>query len=134
MVHTVRMVTTRPLAVATRSAVLVAVVVALAALRVPRPPTLCLLRQVTGIPCPMCGFTTAGVHLGHADLVGAAGASPLAVAVCVGFVLVPFTRRSRLATFWRELPNRWRQLLPVFAIVAVLAFAEIWQLQRFGIL
>jgi hypothetical protein len=80
----------------------------------------------------MCGFTTAAVHLGHADLAGAAGASPLAVAVCVGFVLVPFIRRSRMAMFWRGLPIRWRQLLPVFAIVAVLAFAEIWQLQRFG--
>ncbi|GLY73699.1 hypothetical protein Airi01_019660 [Actinoallomurus iriomotensis] len=134
MVHTVRMVTSRPLAAAWRSAVLVAVVVGLALLRVPRPPTLCLLREATGIPCPMCGFTTAAVRLGHADLVGAAGASPLAVAVCAGFVLVPFIRRSRAATFWRELPNRWRQLLPVFAIVAILAFAEIWQLQRFGII
>jgi hypothetical protein len=128
------MVTSRPWAAASRFGVLIAVVVGLAMLRVPRPPTLCLLRETTGIPCPMCGFTTAAVHLGRADLAGAVGASPLAVAACVGFVLIPFARRSRLATLWRELPNRWRQFIPAFAILAVLAFAEIWQIYRFGIL
>jgi hypothetical protein len=114
--------------------VLIAVVVGLAVIRVPRPPTLCLLREVTGIPCPMCGFTTAAVHLGHADLAGAVGASPLAVATCIGFVLVPIARRSRPATFWRELPRLWRQLIPASAALAVLAFAEIWQLHRFGLI
>jgi hypothetical protein len=128
------MVISRPWAAASRFGLLIAVVVGLAMLHIPRPPTLCLLRETTGIPCPMCGFTTAAVHLGHADLAGAAGASPLAVAACVGFVLIPFTRRSRFATLWRELPNRWRQLIPAFAILAVLAFAEIWQIYRFGIL
>jgi Protein of unknown function (DUF2752) len=134
IVHTVRMVTPRPLAAASRCAMLIAVVVGLAALRVPRPPTLCLLRETTGIPCPMCGFTTAAVHLGHADLVGAASASPLAVAVCAGFVLAPFARRSRLTTLWRELPNVRRQAIPLFTITAALAAAEVWQLFRFGVL
>jgi hypothetical protein len=128
------MVTSRPWAAASRFGVLIAVVVGLAMLRIPRPPTLCLLRETTGIPCPMCGFTTAAVHLGRADRAGAVGAAPLAVAAGVGFVLIPFARRSRLATLWRELPNRWRQFIPAFAILAVLAFAEIWQIYRFGIL
>lgn len=132
--HTVRMVVSRPLAAASRFAVLVAVVVGLAALRVPRPPTFCLLRETTGIPCPMCGFTTAAVRLGHADLAGAVSASPLAVVVCAGFVLAPFVRRSRLTTFWRELPNGGRQAIPLLAIAAVLAAAEAWQLFRFGVL
>ena len=134
VVQTVRMVTSRPWAVAWRFAALVAVVAGLAALHVPRPPTLCLLRETTGIPCPMCGFTTAAVRLGRADLAGAAGASPLAVAACVGFVLIPFVRRSRVATLWGELPNKWRQVFPAVAIVALLVLAEIWQLFRFGIL
>jgi hypothetical protein len=128
------MVTSRPWEAASRFAVLAAAVIGLAALRIPRPPTLCLLRETTGIPCPMCGFTTAAVHLGHADLAGAVGASPLAVAACAGFVLIPFARRSGLATLWRELPIKWRQSVPIFASVAILAFAEIWQLFRFGIL
>jgi Protein of unknown function (DUF2752) len=119
----------------TRGAVLVAGVVGLAALRLPgRPATLCLLRATTGIPCPFCGFTTAGVHLGHADIVGAAASSPLAVATCVGFILAPFIRRSPLAIRWRAMPPRWRQVVPVTAILTVLAASEIWQLIRFGVI
>jgi hypothetical protein len=124
----------RPWGVPTRVILLVAGVVGLAALRISRPPTLCLLRQMTGVPCPLCGFTTAAVHLGHADIMGALGASPLAVATCVGFVLVPVTRRSRLMTQWREMSHRKRQVAPVIAIVAPLIISEVWQLARFGII
>lgn len=124
----------RPWGLPTRVALLLAGVVGLAALRIPRPPTLCLLRQVTGVPCPLCGFTTAGVDLGHADIVGAVSASPLAVAVCAGFVLVPLVRRSKMVTVWRAASHRARQVIPVVAIVAPLIISEAWQLARFGII
>ena len=124
----------RPWGVPTRVTLLLMGVVGLAALRVPRPPTLCLLRQATGVPCPLCGFTTAAVHLGHADVVGALGASPLAVATCLAFVLVPVTRRSRLMTRWREMSHRTRQIAPVVVIVTILIVSEGWQLARFGII
>ncbi|GAA4617705.1 hypothetical protein GCM10023195_79180 [Actinoallomurus liliacearum] len=124
----------RPWGVPARVALLVAVVVGLAALRIPRPPTLCVLRQYTGVPCPLCGFTTAAVHLGHADIVGAFDASPLAVAVCAGFVLVPIARRSRLSTLWQRSSRRTRQIVPIVAIVAPLIVSEVWQLARFGII
>lgn len=128
------MVIRRPSGVPTRVALLLLGVVGLAALRIPRPPTLCLLRQVTGVPCPLCGFTTAGVHLGHADIVGAVSASPLAVAVCAGFVLAPLVRRSRMVTVWRATSHRTRQVIPVVVIVAPLIISEGWQLARFGII
>ncbi|MFL6052376.1 MAG: DUF2752 domain-containing protein [Actinoallomurus sp.] len=130
----VRMGIRRPWGLPTRVALLLAGVVGLAALRIPRPPTLCLLRQVTGVPCPLCGFTTAGVDLGHADIVGAVSASPLAVAVCAGFVLVPLVRRSRMVTVWRATSHRARQVIPAVAIVAPLIVSEAWQLARFGII
>jgi Protein of unknown function (DUF2752) len=119
---------------ATRGAVLGAAVIGLASLRVSRPSTLCLLRATTGIPCPFCGFTTAGVHLGHADIVGAVASSPLAVVTCIGFVLAPFVKRSPLAERWRAAPPRWRQVVPVTAILTILAASEIWQLFRFGVI
>lgn len=119
---------------AVRAAVLAGGVVALAALRVPRPPTLCVLRETTGIPCPLCGFTTAAVHLGRADLAGAAAASPLAVAVCAGFVLAPLVRRTVLWRRWCDMSHSARRLLPIIAIVPVLVLSEGWQLLRFGVL
>lgn len=118
----------------TRFALLAGALAGLAALRIPyRPSTLCLLRGTTGIPCPFCGATTAGVHLGHGDLAGALHASPLAVAMCAGFVAVPVLRRSRLTVWWAGLPTRWRQIGPIFVILPILAAAEVWQLFRFGI-
>ncbi|GAA0346287.1 DUF2752 domain-containing protein [Actinoallomurus spadix] len=124
----------RPWGVPARAALLVAVVAGLAALRVPRPPTLCVLRQYTGVPCPLCGFTTAAVHLGHADLLGAVHASPLAVAVCAGFLVAPLARRSRMGALWRRSSRRTRQVVPIVVIVAPLIASEIWQLARFGII
>jgi hypothetical protein len=107
----------------------------LASLRIPgRPPTLCLLRATTGIPCPFCGGTTAGVDLGHGDPVAALRASPLAVIGGVLFVLTPVIRRSQLAKRWHTLPFRRRLVITTAAIIAALAISEAWQLARFGLL
>jgi len=55
-----------------RVAVGVVGAVTLAHLTIPgRPATLCPLRAFTGIPCPICGGTTAAVHIGHADFADA---------------------------------------------------------------
>lgn len=117
-----------------RLAALAATAAALAVLRVPRPATLCLLRGTTGVPCPFCGFTTSGVHLGHADVAGAVHASPLAVAACAVFLALPPLRRSRLSRRWSRLSHRTRQTMVLTAILATLTVSEIWQLMRFGIL
>jgi hypothetical protein len=100
--------------------------VVVGALHIPhRPTTLCLFRELTGLPCPFCGGTTAAVNLGHGDVPGALRASPLAVALLVGWPLVGTVRPPR---WWRSPHVHW----PL--IIAVLAFAEIWQLVRFGVI
>lgn len=113
-------------AVVARVAAVVAVVLATATVHLPgRPPTFCLLRAVTGVPCPFCGGTTAAVHLGHGDLMGALSASPLAVIL---IILLPFLGVGR--------PPRWRASSRVRGgvVAAVLVFAELWQLSRYGFL
>jgi hypothetical protein len=88
-----------------------------------RPATVCLLRAVTGIPCPFCGGTTAAVQAGRGDLVGALRASPLAVAAAPVVALLPMLN-GRLA--W---PGP-RARLPLLGLV--LLGSELWQLHRFG--
>jgi hypothetical protein len=87
-----------------------------------RPATVCLLRAVTGVPCPFCGGTTAAVRAGHGDLIGAVRASPLAVAAAPLIAALPL-----LAGRLRPPPSARLPLLGV-----VLATSELWQLHRFG--
>jgi Protein of unknown function (DUF2752) len=118
-----------PLSFGGRVAVRVAAVglfaVALAAVHIRRPATMCLLRATTGVPCPFCGGTTAAVRLGHADLVGALAASPLAVLVLAGW---PFAGIVRAPGWWSDRAVRWS------VITSVLVSAEVWQLLRFGLI
>jgi hypothetical protein len=107
---------------------------ALANLRIPgRPATLCPLRAITGVPCPFCGGTTAAVHLGRLDLLGALRANPVVVVGALVIVATPATIRV-LATGhveWLAPPTRRTVAL---AIGLALVFSECWQLVRFGIL
>ena len=107
---------------------------ALANLHVPgRPATVCPLRAFTGIPCPVCGGTTAAVRIGHADLVGALRANPFVVLGVLIVALLPALAALRRSRLWDD---GWR--LPSRALFAVTAFAvigsEIWQLFRFSII
>jgi hypothetical protein len=91
-----------------------------------RPGTLCLLRATTGVPCPLCGGTTAAVRLGRFDLRGALAANPVAV---VGGVLISASRLGLARRWWRlSYPAR------TLVISAALASAELWQLHRVGLL
>jgi hypothetical protein len=89
-----------------------------------RPTTVCLLRATTGIPCPLCGGTTAAARVGAGDLAGALRASPLAVLAAPVVALVP-ALRPRL----NRIPPRVR----VVALLGLLAGSEFWQLHRFGL-
>ena len=101
-----------------------AAAVGLALLHLPwRPRTVCLLRTVTGIPCPLCGGTTAAVHVGRGDLLGGLRASPLAVLGALAFVAAPLTTLPQLGR-----RNLW------LLILTVAAAAELYQLGRFGLL
>jgi hypothetical protein len=88
-----------------------------------RPATVCLLRGMTGIPCPFCGGTTAAVHIGRADVMGALKASPLAVFGAPVVAAWPVLR-APLA--------RLVSSAGLIGLVAVLAGSELWQLHRFG--
>jgi hypothetical protein len=115
----------RPPALVFRYAAVALLAVAVAALHLShRPPSMCVLRTLTGIPCPFCGGTTAAVHLGHGDVAGAVAASPLAVGL---LALGPWLGWREPPAWWRARRNRW------IVVGAVLVAAELWQLVRFGI-
>jgi hypothetical protein len=112
--------------IAGRAAAVVGAALVLAALTLPwRPPTLCFLRSLTGIPCPFCGGTTAMVQLGQGRPLAALAASPLA------------TLGAPLWVVWPALTHRWRRVTArvsrgrlLAAGGAVLAASWLWQLER----
>jgi hypothetical protein len=108
-----------------------AAAVTLAAVRVPgRPHTVCVLRALTGIPCPLCGGTTAAVDVGRGHLLSGFAASPLAVLGALALVLAATPPGRRAVRGWREQPTPVRVLLGGVALTA----AECWQLARFGLI
>jgi hypothetical protein len=113
-----------------RFAVMGAGAVLVGAVRIPdRPHTVCPLRALTGIPCPLCGGTTAAVQVGQGHLAAGLVASPLAFLGAIVLVLAatPFGRHAVGA--WRARPATVKVLLGT----VVLAAAECWQLARFGL-
>ena len=87
-----------------------------------RPATLCLFRALTGVPCPLCGGTTAAVQLGRGHPAAALPASPLVV---LGTVRV---------ALWPLLPGAvasWARHVRLQLVLGLLAAGELWQLHRF---
>lgn len=85
----------------------------------------CLLRRLTGLPCPGCGITTSLLALGRGDLVASWSANPAGVVVAallVGQALVAvdaLCRRSQRAAAGARLG--WFFLLDRVAIGGLLA-------------
>lgn len=91
-----------------------------------RPPTLCVLRGLTGIPCPFCGGTTAMVQLGRADLVAALQASPLVVLGAPLWVLWPRLRPVLAARY----DAQKLRIVLMGGLGAALLLSQAWQLHR----
>jgi hypothetical protein len=94
----------------------------------------CPLRAVTGIPCPLCGMTTAATALAAGDLGPAMAANPF-VLVVAGFTLVMAAlmaaRALGLAAPPAQSPAaRRRQSYWAAGVLAAASWA--FQLHRFG--
>jgi Protein of unknown function (DUF2752) len=94
----------------------------------------CPLRALTGIPCPLCGMTTAATGLASGDLGAALAANPF-VLLLAGFTLVMAVLmtaraigRAPAAAQWPA--SRRRQSYWVVGLLAAASWA--FQLHRFG--
>ena len=94
----------------------------------------CPLRTLTGIPCPLCGMTTAATGLASGDLGAAMAANPF-VLLLAWFTLVMAVlmaaRAVGLAPGAAQWPASWRR--QSYRVAAVLVAASwVFQLHRFG--
>ncbi len=85
----------------------------------PGPRLACPLLSLTGIPCPLCGSTTAATRLGRLDVVGAVLANPVVLLLAAMLVAAPLLVRRRPGL-----------RLPGAALAGLLALSWLWQLAR----
>ena len=81
------------------------------------PP--CMLRTITGIPCPLCGTTRAVTAAVHGDLLGSLWFNPAGLLVVVTAVVVLAAWRVRRIT------------IPIWTFSLVLALMWAYQLFKF---
>jgi hypothetical protein len=96
----------------------------------------CLLRLVTGVPCPFCGMTTAATSLAAGEPAAALAANPF-VLVLAGFTAAMAVLIGARAFGLARPPVRWSPVgrRAAWAVVAVLAAASwLFQLHRFELI
>jgi Protein of unknown function (DUF2752) len=94
----------------------------------------CPLRTLTGVPCPLCGMTTAATELAAGELGAAMAANPFAL-LLAGLTLVMAVVMAARALGWLGPPAQWpasrrRQSYWVAGVLAAASWA--FQLHRFG--
>jgi hypothetical protein len=94
----------------------------------------CPLRMLTGVPCPLCGMTTAATGLASGDLAGALAANPF-VLLLAGFTLVLAVLMGTRALGWVPPPAQWpdsRRRQSYWGVAGLAAASWAFQLHRFG--
>jgi hypothetical protein len=95
---------------------------------------LCPLRMLTGVPCPLCGMTTAATGLASGDLGAALAANPF-VLMLAGFTLVMAVLMAARVIGWVAPPAQWpasRRRQSHWVVAGLAAASWAFQLHRFG--
>jgi len=116
-----------PRAVVLRTTLLAAGCVTLAhALAIHDPGVLCPVRRLTGLPCPLCGGTTALAAAGAGHFGAAFAANPVVLLGGLALVAAPLGAGD----LWWRLSDRTRTWL----LVGLLIVAWLYQLVRFQVI
>lgn len=93
--------------------------------------TLCLFKNITGIPCPSCGITRSLVFLARGDISDAFYFNPLGILAAVALVTFPvwimidiLLKKSSFYQFYQALEKFFRRRW--VAIPAILTILIIW--------
>jgi hypothetical protein len=95
----------------------------------------CPLRELTGVPCPLCGLTTASTALAGGDVGAAFAANPFVLPLAVATLAMAVLMACR-ALGWAAPARRWdrraqRRTVAVVAVLAAMSWAV--QLRRYGL-
>jgi Protein of unknown function (DUF2752) len=96
----------------------------------------CLLRTLTGVPCPLCGMTTAATSLAAGDPRAALAANPFVLVLAAGTLGMTAMLAARAAGL-APVPVPWSpaaQRRACWAVALLAAASWAFQLHRFGLI
>jgi len=94
----------------------------------------CPLRALTGIPCPLCGMTTAATALAGGEPRAALAANPFAFPLAGGTLCMTVLLAAR-ALGWAPPPAPWTRAArrrACWTLALLVAGSWVFQLHRFG--
>jgi len=103
-----------------------------------KTPTLCLVKHVTGIPCPSCGTTTAMIELIHGNVLSSLLINPFGVLMTAVLIIFPgwiiadlLRKRESFFKFyqWVEIVLNQRRWISVPAILVVI-INWVWNISK----
>ncbi|MGI8685771.1 MAG: DUF2752 domain-containing protein [Acidimicrobiales bacterium] len=92
----------------------------------------CPLRTVMGIPCPLCGMTTASVAVLRGDLGAAVSANPFVFLLVASSAAVLVVVACRAAGYAVRIPALRLAPMPLLIVLALTSWA--FQLHRFELI
>ncbi len=88
------------------------------------PPTLCIFKNITGMPCPACGTIRATIYLLKGDIIKSIITNPLGILVLIISFVTPIWIFSdsylKRETFWNFLHKKRSNYLILIAIIITL--------------
>jgi hypothetical protein len=100
-------------------------------------PAICLLKNITGIPCPSCGVTRSVISLLNGDLSSAVSVNPLGVLLFIMIVLTPLWivydlagNKSTLLLFYGHTEAFFKQKTAAIAGILLVTANWIWNIYK----
>ena len=102
--------------------------------------SICIIRSVTGVPCPGCGATRSVMHLMHGDVLDALRSNPLGIAAVIALGVIPWwivvdlaTGRSSLIDAYTWSNRVLRQRAVMVGVLFFIACLWTWNIYNQGI-
>jgi hypothetical protein len=100
-------------------------------------PTVCLIKNVTGFPCPSCGSTRTMISFIHGDYAGALYWNPIGLILLLAMVVLPFwilldvvKKKNSFFTFYQKFELFIKQKPVVLVGVILILTNWIWNINK----
>jgi len=100
-------------------------------------PDVCMIKHVTGIPCPSCGSTRSITSLLHGDVTGSLFWNPMGILILLIMLIAPvwitgdvLLKKQTLFSFYRQFEKTLQQRRVAIPAIALVVLNWIWNIHK----